>query len=112
GVGSSVVNALSTRFDVEVKRQGFTWNMSFIDSVPAAPLAQGEATEETGTTITFWPSAEIFETVEFDYQTLRTRFQQMAFLNKGLKITLTDERPQEAEMNAEGELITPAPQHD
>ncbi|WP_449276756.1 DNA topoisomerase (ATP-hydrolyzing) subunit B [Leucobacter sp. GX24907] len=112
GVGSSVVNALSTRFDVEVKRQGFTWNMSFTDSVPDAPLAQGEPTSETGTTITFLPSAEIFETVEFDYQTLRTRFQQMAFLNKGLRIVLTDERPQESELNEEGELVEPPAPHD
>lgn len=111
GVGSSVVNALSSRFAVEVRRQGFTWNMSFTDSVPDAPLAQGEASEETGTTITFWPSADIFETIEFDYQTLRTRFQQMAFLNKGLKISLTDLRPQEPEENAEGELVQPKPRH-
>jgi DNA gyrase subunit B len=95
GVGSSVVNALSSRFEVEVKRQGFTWNMSFTGSVPDGPLTQGEPSDETGTTITFWPSAEIFETVEFDYQTLRTRFQQMAFLNKGLKIVITDLRPQD-----------------
>ena len=60
---------------------------------PQAPLERGEASDETGTTITFWPNAEIFETVEFDYETLRTRFQQMAFLNKGLRIDLTDERP-------------------
>ena len=60
GVGSSVVNALSSRFEVSVKRQGFTWNMSFTNSVPDAPLAKGEPTDETGTTITFWPSAEIF----------------------------------------------------
>ncbi|KAM9864853.1 DNA gyrase subunit B [Leucobacter aridicollis] len=108
GVGSSVVNALSTRFDVSVMRQGFTWNMSFTNSVPDAPLAQGEPTDETGTAISFWPSAEIFETTEFDYQTLRTRFQQMAFLNKGLKITLTDERPQEPVENESGELVEPA----
>ncbi|GAA1586513.1 DNA topoisomerase (ATP-hydrolyzing) subunit B [Leucobacter aridicollis] len=107
GVGSSVVNALSTRFDVSVMRQGFTWNMSFTNSVPDAPLAQGEPTDETGTAISFWPSAEIFETTEFDYQTLRTRFQQMAFLNKGLKITLTDERPQEPVENESGELVEP-----
>ena len=112
GVGSSVVNALSSRFEVAVKRQGFTWNMSFTNSVPDAPLAQGDPSEETGTTITFWPSAEIFETIEFDYATLRTRFQQMAFLNKGLKITLTDERPQEPVENDEGELVAPAPPHD
>ncbi len=112
GVGSSVVNALSSRFDVAVKRKGFTWNMSFTDSVPNAPLAQGEPTDETGTIITFWPSAEIFETIEFDYQTLRTRMQQMAFLNKKLRITLTDLRPREAEENLEGELVTPEPHHE
>jgi DNA gyrase subunit B len=95
GVGSSVVNALSTRLDVEVRRQGFVWTQSYRDGVPEAPLAQGDASDETGTTITFWPNADIFETVEFDYETLRTRFQQMAFLNKGLRISLTDERPTE-----------------
>ncbi|ROQ37095.1 DNA gyrase subunit B [Frondihabitans sp. PhB188] len=93
GVGSSVVNALSTELDVEVHRQGSVWRQSFTDGVPVAPLAQGEDAPDTGTTITFWPNAEIFETVEFDYETLRARFQQMAFLNKGLRITLTDERP-------------------
>ena len=112
GVGSSVVNALSSRFEVEVKRQGFTWNMSFTDSVPDAPLAQGEPSDETGTTITFWPSPEIFETVEFDYATLRTRFQQYAFLNKGLKVTLTDLRPQDMVEDEEGELVSPAAPHD
>ena len=109
GVGSSVVNALSSKFDVSVKRQGFTWNMSFTNSVPDAPLAKGEPTDETGTTITFWPSDEIFETIDFDYTTLRTRFQQMAFLNKGLKITLADERPQEPVENESGELVQPKP---
>ena len=111
GVGSSVVNALSSRFEVAVKRQGFTWNMSFTDSVPDAPLTQGEPTDETGTIISFWPSADIFETIEFDYQTLRTRFQQMAFLNKGLRIELVDLRPQDPVENADGELVAlPAPQ--
>lgn len=112
GVGSSVVNALSERFDVTVKRQGFTWNMTFTGSVPDAPLAKGEPTDETGTIITFWPSPEIFESVDFEYATLQTRFQQMAFLNKGLQINLRDERPQEAIENEEGELITPEPLHD
>jgi DNA gyrase subunit B len=92
GVGSSVVNALSSRLEVEVRRQGHVWRQSFSNGVPNAPLEQGEASEETGTTITFWPSSETFETVEFDYETLRARFQQMAFLNKGLRLTLTDER--------------------
>ncbi|MCR2824908.1 ATP-binding protein, partial [Microbacterium sp. zg.Y909] len=94
GVGSSVVNALSSRLEVEVKRQGHAWRQTYRDGgVPQAPLAQAEETDETGTTIEFWPDDTIFETVHFDYDTLRTRFQQTAFLNKGLRITLRDERP-------------------
>ncbi len=94
GVGSSVVNALSSRFDVEVKRQGYAWRMTFENGGnPQSRLRQEEETTETGTTITFWPDAEIFtETIDFEYETLRTRFQQMAFLNKGLRIALRDER--------------------
>ncbi|KQX05144.1 MULTISPECIES: DNA topoisomerase (ATP-hydrolyzing) subunit B [unclassified Leifsonia] len=92
GVGSSVVNALSTKLDVAVSRQGHVWRQSYSVGVPDAPLSMDEESEATGTTITFWPSEEIFETVEFDYETLRARFQQMAFLNKGLTIKLTDER--------------------
>ena len=100
GVGSSVVNALSSHLEVEVKRQGFTYTQSFNIGVPEAPLAKGAATPETGTTITFWPDADIFETVEFDYETLRARFQQMTFLNKGLRITLIDENQIDDEGNA------------
>jgi DNA gyrase subunit B len=92
GVGSSVVNALSERLDVLVKRQGSEWAQSYRDGVAQKPLAQGGAADTTGTTISFWPNTTIFETVEFDYETLRTRFQQMAFLNKGLRIDLVDER--------------------
>jgi DNA gyrase subunit B len=92
GVGSSVVNALSQRLEVAVKRQGHEYTQSYTVGVPDAPLKKGRAVEGTGTMITFWPSTDIFETVEFDYETLRTRFQQMAFLNKGLRITITDER--------------------
>ena len=92
GVGSSVVNALSSTLDIAVRRQGNIWTQQYHDGVPVAPLAKGAATGQTGTTITFWPNAQIFETVEWDYETLRTRFQQMAFLNKGLRIELTDER--------------------
>ncbi|RDV45913.1 DNA topoisomerase (ATP-hydrolyzing) subunit B [Leifsonia sp. ku-ls] len=103
GVGSSVVNALSTRLDVEVHRQGYVWRQSYRNGVPQAPLEQGEASERTGTIITFWPSPETFETVVFDYDTLRTRFQQMAFLNKGLRIAITDERAPEVEP-VEGEV--------
>ena len=92
GVGASVVNALSETLSVEVRRDGFIWSQDFSIGVPDAPLKKGAATKETGTTIRFTPSAEIFETVEFDYETLRARFQQMCFLNKGLRITLMDER--------------------
>jgi DNA gyrase subunit B len=99
GVGSSVVNALSTRLEVEVRRQGHVWRQSFADGgVPQAPLEKGEVTDETGTTITFWPDPGIFETVHFDYDTLRTRFQQQAFLNKGLRIALDDQRADSAYM--------------
>lgn len=103
GVGSSVVNALSTHLAVEVRRQGFVWRQRYTVGVPDAPLEKGEATTETGTTITFWPSEDIFETIEFDYATLRARFQQMAFLNKGLKISITDERALDnTELDEEG----------
>ncbi|MFF1632306.1 DNA topoisomerase (ATP-hydrolyzing) subunit B [Leifsonia sp. NPDC058248] len=97
GVGSSVVNALSSRLDVEVRRQGNVYRQSYRHGVPQAPLEKGEESDESGTTITFWPSPDTFESVEFDYDTLRTRFQQMAFLNKGLRISLTDERPRDPE---------------
>ena len=93
GVGISVVNALSTRVNTEIRRQGYVWRMSFANGgTPITPLERGEATDETGTTQVFYPDPEIFETVEFDFETLRQRFQQMAFLNKGIKITLKDER--------------------
>jgi len=105
GVGSSVVNALSSELDVEVRRQGAVWRQSFTDGVPVAPLAKGEDDPTTGTTITFWPNAEIFESVEFDYETLRTRFQQMAFLNKGLRIELSDERVQEEGVDARHDVF-------
>jgi len=93
GVGVSVVNALSTRVNTEVRRQGHVWRMSFADGGrPTTSLIKGEETTETGTTQVFYPDPAVFETVDFDYETLRRRFQQMAFLNKGLRITLTDER--------------------
>jgi len=93
GVGSSVVNALSTRLDAEVRQKGYVWRQSYTWRGPIAPLAKGEPTDETGTTITFWPDPEIFETVEWNFETLSRRLQEMAFLNRGLSITLTDERP-------------------
>ena len=92
GVGASVVNALSTDLKVEVARDGFLWHQEYKIGVPQKPLAKGKKVDYTGTTIEFKPDGSIFETVEFDYETLRARFQQMAFLNKGLALTITDER--------------------
>ena len=92
GVGSSVVNALSSRLDVEVRQKGNAFRMSFDHGVPVAPLAKQEETDETGTTVTYWASEDIFDTTHYDFETIRARFQQMAFLNKGLRINLVDER--------------------
>ena len=92
GVGSSVVNALSTRLDVCVRQKGHAFRMSFDHGVPTGRLEQMEETDRTGTTITYWANADIFETVDYDYETIRARFQQYAFLNKGLRINLVDER--------------------
>ncbi|GAA3908232.1 DNA topoisomerase (ATP-hydrolyzing) subunit B [Streptomyces gulbargensis] len=92
GVGVSVVNALSTKVAVEVKTDGHRWTQDYKMGAPTAPLAQHEATEETGTSVTFWADPDIFETTEYSFETLSRRFQEMAFLNKGLTITLTDER--------------------
>ncbi len=95
GVGISVVNALSKKVITEVHRQGYSWHISFANGgIPDGPLRRGKASQKTGTIQTFYPDPEIFETVEFDFETLRARFQQMAFLNKGLTISLTDEREQ------------------
>ncbi|MDH4352390.1 MAG: DNA topoisomerase (ATP-hydrolyzing) subunit B [Actinomycetota bacterium] len=93
GVGVSVVNALSTHLDVEVRRDGSVWRQSYLRGVPTAPLARGEAADVTGTTVTFWADPEIFETTDYDFETLARRFQEMAFLNKGLTLALRDERP-------------------
>ncbi|MFD7015110.1 MULTISPECIES: DNA topoisomerase (ATP-hydrolyzing) subunit B [unclassified Streptomyces] len=92
GVGVSVVNALSTKVAVEVKTDGHRWTQDYKAGVPTAPLAQHEAIEETGTSVTFWADGDIFETTEYSFETLSRRFQEMAFLNKGLTLTLTDER--------------------
>ena len=92
GVGASVVNALSTKLKVQVAREGFLWNQSYQIGVPDAPVSKGEPADYTGTTTEFLADPTIFETVEYDYETLRQRFQQMCFLNKGLKISISDER--------------------
>src|SRR6185437_7680879 len=93
GVGVSVVNALSTRLDMEVRKDGFIWRQSYEGGNPVTPLIRGEQTEQTGTTTTFWPDGGIFETTEWSFETLSRRLQETAFLNRGLRISLTDERP-------------------
>ena len=92
GVGVSVVNALSTKLHVEVKRDGYVWTQSFTYGEPDAPLERGAKTDETGTTTTFYASEDIFDTVDYSYETLKKRFREMAFLNKGLELVLRDER--------------------
>jgi DNA gyrase subunit B len=93
GVGISVVNALSTDLAVVVQRDGFYWYQEYKLGVPQTPVRKGDATDGRGTQTTFWPSAEIFETTDFSFETLSVRFREMAFLNKGLILSLTDERP-------------------
>ena len=92
GVGASVVNALSSRLDVEVKREGTLWTQSYDRGKPLAPLTHSGKVKGTGTKIMFWPDPDIFESTVYDFDTLATRFRETAFLNKNLKITLTDER--------------------
>jgi DNA gyrase subunit B len=94
GVGVSVVNALSERLQLEISRDGHVWNQDYERGKPQGPLAQGASTKETGTTLTFQPDPEIFEEVEFDFQTLAERLRETAFLTRGLKIELIDERGQ------------------
>jgi DNA gyrase subunit B len=92
GVGVSVVNALSSLLEVEVRRDGYTWSQFYERGAPMGPLERGEPSEETGTTITFWPDGQIFETTDWSFETLARRMQEMAFLNKNLAISLTDLR--------------------
>jgi len=92
GVGVSVVNALSEKLDIEVKRDGKIWRQSFDHGKPTEGLKSAGTSKATGTTITFWPDPEIFETIQFDYDTLAARMRETAFLNKNLKIALVDER--------------------
>src|ERR1700753_3056971 len=96
GVGISVVNALSTRVDIDIRRGGYVWTRSHARGAPVTPVQRGEATDETGTTTTFWPDGGIFETTEWSFETLSRRLQETAFLNRGLRISLTDERSAKA----------------
>jgi DNA gyrase subunit B len=92
GVGVSVVNALSERLNVTIRRDGFTWTQEYARGAPQGPLDQGAPTEEHGTTITFLPDAEVFETLDFDFATLEQRLRETAFLTRGLRIGIEDER--------------------
>jgi DNA gyrase subunit B len=93
GVGVSCVNALSEKLDLEIWREGFTWQQEYAKGVPQKPLERaGKAGKKTGTKITFRPDPTIMEAMDFSYDTLSQRLRELAFLNKGLKITLTDER--------------------
>jgi DNA gyrase subunit B len=93
GVGVSCVNALSERLELEIWREGHTWQQEYAFGVPKAPLSKtGKAGKKTGTRVTFKPDGTIMEVTVFNYDTLAQRLRELAFLNKGLKITLTDER--------------------
>jgi DNA gyrase subunit B len=92
GVGVSVVNALSERLDVEVRRDGHVWTQSYERGTPMGPIVKGEPTADHGTSVTFLPDADIFETLDFDFKVLEERLRETAFLTRGLRISITDER--------------------
>jgi DNA gyrase subunit B len=92
GVGLSVVNALSEHLYVEVRRDGFVWSQEYVRGMPQGPLERGEATKATGTAVTFLPDGDIFETLDFEYATLEQRLRETAFLTRGLRIKIKDER--------------------
>ena len=100
GVGISVVNALSTRVEAEIKRDGKHWYQNFQNAIPD-DLVEGGNARGTGTKIRFWADPEVFETTEYDYDTISRRLQEMAFLNKGLTIELIDERVTEEQIELE-----------
>jgi DNA gyrase subunit B len=102
GVGVSVVNALSRRLTVDVHKDGRAYTQSFTLGVPDADLAEVGSTDRNGTTVTFWASPDIFETTTYAFETLATRFREYAFLNKGLELTIRDER---VEHTPEGEPV-------
>ena len=104
GVGVSVVNALSTRLSVEIRKNGSVWRQEYKNSQPG-PLDRGEPTDTTGTILSFWPDPDIFDTLEFDYKTIYRRLQEYAFLNKGLSITLRDERPESSDEEGNAKLV-------
>jgi len=105
GVGVSVVNALSSKMFVEINKSGNVWRQHYTASKPG-PLEKGETTDKTGSMVQFWPDPTVFETVEFDWQTIYRRLQEMAFLNRGLTIKLTDLRAEQVDENGEPRTVT------
>jgi len=108
GVGISVVNALSEKLKIEIRRDGYIYSQDYIKGVPTGPLKKGEKTKTHGTAITFYPDTEVFEDLDYKYEILASRMKEMAFLNKGLKITLADHREEEEkkeEYRYEGGII-------
>ncbi|MEU0547127.1 DNA topoisomerase (ATP-hydrolyzing) subunit B [Micromonospora sp. NPDC005979] len=103
GVGVSVVNALSTKMFVEIHKSGSVWRQHYTNSKPS-PLEKGEATDRTGSAVSFWPDPDVFETVDFDFQTIYRRLQEMAFLNRALRIHLLDERVSQEEDGRQREV--------
>ena len=108
GVGVSVVNALSKRLEVEVKRGGKKYNIAFERGITVEKLTVIGETEETGTKVTFWPDEEIFEELVYSYDTLKHRLRELAFLNRGIRVTLKDEREEgkEEEFHYEGGICS------
>jgi DNA gyrase subunit B len=96
GVGVSVVNALSEELKLEIRRDGHVFRQTYARGAPQGPLEKGEPTSETGTTITFLPDGDIFESLDFEYATLEQRLRETAFLTRGLRISITDERGESA----------------
>ncbi len=92
GVGVSVVNALSEWLELEVRREGYCWHQRYERGKPKTDLKKGQKTEETGTTVSFLPDQEIFDTLEYEYETLALRMRETAFLTRGLEIVFVDER--------------------
>jgi DNA gyrase subunit B len=109
GVGLSVVNALSVRLDMEIYKDGYVWTQSYAGGAPTGKLHRGEPTDKTGTVTTFWPDGGIFETTDWSFETLSRRMQETAFLNRGLRISITDERPAKVAATEDDEGVTPQP---
>ncbi len=107
GVGVSVVNALSESLEVEIRRDGYTWTQGYERGRPLHDLKKGKATKETGTTITFLPDADIFESLDFDFTTIEERMRDTAFLTRGLRIVLADNRGEghHSEFRYEGGIV-------